>query len=165
MRSVERLAQNLYISPPSIAQAAALGAFDAGEELEANRRVYAANRALLLDELPRAGFTKFAPADGAFYLYCDVSHMTDDAAALAKTLLDEAGVAVTPGIDFDAERGNRYLRFSLCGNDGRHGRGGAASAGLGRARPLTAFLTGTRARWRRIGVGRPVSLPNSGADG
>jgi aspartate/methionine/tyrosine aminotransferase len=115
VRGVERLAQNLYISPPSIAQAAALGAFDAGEELEANRRVYAANRALLLEELPKAGFTKFAPADGAFYLYCDVSHMTADAAVLAKTLLDEAGVAVTPGSDFDAERGNRFLRFSYAG--------------------------------------------------
>ena len=61
MRVVERLAQNLYISPPAIAQAAALGAFDADEELEANRRVYAANRALLLEELPKAGFAKFAP--------------------------------------------------------------------------------------------------------
>jgi aspartate/methionine/tyrosine aminotransferase len=115
VRSVERLAQNFYISPPSIAQVAALGAFDAGEELEANRRIYAANRALLLDELPRAGFTKFAPADGAFYLYCDVSHMTGDAAELAKTLLDKAGVAVTPGTDFDADRGNRFLRFSYAG--------------------------------------------------
>jgi aspartate/methionine/tyrosine aminotransferase len=114
-RGVERLAQNLYISPPSIAQAAALGAFDAGEELEANRRVYAANRALLLEELPKAGFMKFAPADGAFYLYCDVSQMTADAGELAKTLLDEAGVAVTPGTDFDAERGNRFLRFSYAG--------------------------------------------------
>jgi len=115
VRGVERLAQNLYISPPSIAQAAALGAFEAGEELEANRRVYAANRVLLLEELPKAGFTEFAPADGAFYLYCDVSQMTADAAVLAKTLLDEAGVAVTPGTDFDAERGNRFLRFSYAG--------------------------------------------------
>jgi aspartate/methionine/tyrosine aminotransferase len=115
VRSIERLAQNLYISPPSIAQAAALGAFDAGEELEANRRAYAANRTLLLEELPKAGFTTFAPADGAFYLYCDVSQLTDDAAALAKTLLDDAGVAVTPGIDFDAERGNGFLRFSYAG--------------------------------------------------
>jgi aspartate/methionine/tyrosine aminotransferase len=115
VRGVERLAQNLYISPPSIAQAAALGAFEAGEELEANRRVYAANRMLLLEELPKAGFTEFAPADGAFYLYCDVSQMTADAAVLAKTLLDEAGVAVTPGTDFDVERGNRFLRFSYAG--------------------------------------------------
>jgi aspartate/methionine/tyrosine aminotransferase len=113
--AVERLAQNLYISPPSIAQAAALGAFDATEELESNRRVYAANRELLLKELPKAGFSSFAPADGAFYLYCDVGQITDDAGLLARRLLDEAGVAVTPGIDFDAERGNRYLRFSYAG--------------------------------------------------
>jgi aspartate/methionine/tyrosine aminotransferase len=115
VRSVERLSQNLYISPPAIAQAAALGAFDAGEELEANRRAYADNRALLLAELPKAGFTSFAPADGAFYLYCDVGDVTGDAAALARSLLQEAGVAVTPGTDFDAQRGNRYLRFSYAG--------------------------------------------------
>jgi aspartate/methionine/tyrosine aminotransferase len=112
VRPIERLAQNLYISPPAIAQAAALGAFDAGDELEANRLAYAANRQLLLDELPKAGFSNFAPPDGAFYLYCDVSDITEDAAAFAGTLLAEAGVAVTPGIDFDAERGNRFLRFS-----------------------------------------------------
>jgi aspartate/methionine/tyrosine aminotransferase len=117
MRPIERLAQNLYISPPAIAQAAALGAFDAGEELEANRTAYAANRALLLEELPKAGFSNFAPPDGAFYLYCDVSDITEDAAALAGTLLAEAGVAVTPGIDFDAERGNRFLRFSYAGTN------------------------------------------------
>jgi aspartate/methionine/tyrosine aminotransferase len=115
VRTIERLAQNLYISPPAIAQVAALAAMDAGEELEANRSIYAANRALLLEELPKAGFRNFAPADGAFYLYCDVSSMTEDAAALARRLLDEAGVAVTPGIDFDAARGNRFLRFSYAG--------------------------------------------------
>ena len=115
VRVIERLAQNLYISPPAIAQAAALGAFDAEAELEANRQSYAANRALLLEALPAAGFTTFAPADGAFYLYCDVSGMTSDAAALAKILLDEARVAVTPGTDFDAERGHRFLRFSYAG--------------------------------------------------
>jgi aspartate/methionine/tyrosine aminotransferase len=117
MRPIERLAQNLYISPPAIAQAAALGAFDAGDELEANRLAYAANRQLLLDELPKAGFSNFAPPDGAFYLYCDVSDITEDAAAFAGTLLAEAGVAVTPGIDFDAERGNRFLRFSYAGTN------------------------------------------------
>jgi aspartate/methionine/tyrosine aminotransferase len=115
MRRVERLAQNLFISPPAIGQAAALGAFSAQDELEANRRLYAANRELLLNELPKAGFASFAPPDGAFYLYCDIAHMTDDAAALAKNLLDAVGVAVTPGIDFDAERGNRFLRFSYAG--------------------------------------------------
>lgn len=119
MRCVERLTQNLYISPPSIAQVAALGAFGARDELETNRAVYAANRELLLRELPKAGFSGFAPADGAFYLYCDVSQFLTacggDAASLARTLLDDAGVALTPGIDFDAQRGGRFLRFSYAG--------------------------------------------------
>lgn len=115
VRAVERLAQNLYIAPPAIAQAAALGAFDGMDELEANRRVYADNRAFLLDALPQAGFTQFAPPDGAFYLYCDVSHMTNDATAFAKAMLEEAGVAATPGVDFDSERGHRYLRFCYAG--------------------------------------------------
>jgi aspartate/methionine/tyrosine aminotransferase len=115
VRPIERLAQNLYISPAAIAQTAALGAFDGLDELEANRASYARNRDLLLDVLPHAGFRDFAPADGAFYLYCDVSGITDDAAALARTLLEEADVAVTPGTDFDAEGGHRFLRFSYAG--------------------------------------------------
>jgi len=115
VRVLERLAQNLYISPPAVAQAAALGAFDGMDELEANRRVYAQNRALLLDELPKAGFESFAPADGAFYLYCDVSSMTNDSHAFARAMLEETGVATTPGIDFDAERGHRFIRFSYGG--------------------------------------------------
>jgi aspartate/methionine/tyrosine aminotransferase len=113
--AIERLAQNLYISAPAIAQAAALGAFDGLDELDANRAVYEANRALLLEELPKAGFTSFAPADGAFYLYCDVSEMTNDAVSFAKAMLEEAGVATTPGVDFDAERGHRFLRFCYAG--------------------------------------------------
>jgi aspartate/methionine/tyrosine aminotransferase len=113
--AIERLAQNLYISAPAIAQAAALGAFDGLEELEANRAVYEANRALLLEELPKAGFSAFAPADGAFYLYCDVGEMTNDAVAFARAMLEETGVATTPGLDFDAERGHRFLRFCYAG--------------------------------------------------
>jgi aspartate/methionine/tyrosine aminotransferase len=109
------LAQNLYISAPAIAHAAALGSFDGLDELDANRAVYEANRALLLEELPKAGFTSFAPADGAFYLYCDVSEMTNDAVSFAKAMLEEAGVATTPGVDFDAERGHRFLRFCYAG--------------------------------------------------
>lgn len=115
VRVLERLAQNLYISPPAVAQAAALGAFDGMDELEANRRVYAQNRKLLLDELPKAGFRSFAPADGAFYMYCDVSSITDDSHALACAILKETGVATTPGVDFDAERGIHFIRFSYAG--------------------------------------------------
>lgn len=116
VRVVERLAQNLYIAPPAIAQLAALGAFDAREELEANRAVYAANRQLLLAELPKAGFIDIVPADGAFYLYANVAHLTDDALEFCGRMLREAGVAATPGIDFDATRGHHYVRFSYAGS-------------------------------------------------
>jgi aspartate/methionine/tyrosine aminotransferase len=116
VRPIERLAQNLYISPPAIAQVAALAAFDARGELEANRRVYQANRELLLAGLPDAGFTALVPADGAFYLYADISDLTNDSVAFAARMLTETGVATTPGVDFDAERGARYLRFSYAGS-------------------------------------------------
>ena len=111
----ERLQQNLFISPPAIAQVAALGAFDGIEELEANRRVYEANRALLLAELPKAGFDAIVPADGAFYLYADVSRLTGDSLDFSRRMLIEAGVAATPGLDFDAGRGAGFLRFSYSG--------------------------------------------------
>ena len=115
VRPLERLAQNLYISPPAISQHAALGAFDAIDELEAIKAVYAENRALLLNELPDAGLPTLSPADGAFYLYADVSHLTDDSAAFATSMLAEIGVAITPGIDFDPERGRDYVRLSYAG--------------------------------------------------
>lgn len=115
VRTVERLAQNLYIAPPTTSQVAALGAFDGIEELEANKRVYAANRELLLNELPKVGFDRIVPADGAFYLYVDVSRFTDDSLAFAKQMLEEAGIAATPGVDFDETRGRRFLRFSYSG--------------------------------------------------
>jgi aspartate/methionine/tyrosine aminotransferase len=116
VRVVERLAQNLFIAPPAISQSAALAAFEAVEELEGNRRVYAANRELLLNELPSAGFDKIVPADGAFYLYADVSARTVDSPALARAILADAGVAVTPGSDFDEARGSQFLRFSYSGS-------------------------------------------------
>ncbi len=115
VRPMERLAQNLYISPPSISQVAALGAFDAIEELEAIKRGYAENRALLLNELPAAGLSRILPADGAFYLYADVSELTDDSASFARAMLREIGVAITPGIDFDPVRGGRFVRLSYAG--------------------------------------------------
>jgi aspartate/methionine/tyrosine aminotransferase len=115
LRPVECLAQNLFISPPSLSQYAALAAFDCTPELEDNRRRYAANRALLLDELPKAGFERFAPADGAFYLYAEVGHLTNDSAEFCRRILAETGIAITPGIDFDPRRGHRTVRFSFAG--------------------------------------------------
>ena len=112
VRLVERLAQNLFICPPHAAQVAALGALQSTPELEANLAVYTANRALMIEGLPDAGFTAFAPPDGAFYVYADVSAHTSDSLSFAREILDEAGVAVTPGLDFDPVRGHQTLRFS-----------------------------------------------------
>lgn len=112
VRKVERLAQNMFICAPHASQVAALGAMGCHDELEANMAVYRANRQLMIDGLPKAGFDKFAPPDGAFYFYVDVSDYTEDSRALAREILDEAGVAVTPGLDFDPVRGATTLRFS-----------------------------------------------------
>lgn len=112
IRTVERLAQNMFICPPHASQIAALAALDCIDELEANRATYAENRRLMLEGLPKAGFTRIAPPDGAFYIYADVSDLTGDSLAFARELLDRAGVAVTPGLDFDPVRGRRTLRFS-----------------------------------------------------
>jgi aspartate/methionine/tyrosine aminotransferase len=112
VRPIERLAQNMFICAPHASQVAALHALDAGDELEANRRVYAENRRLLLEGLPSVGFDRIAPPDGAFYVYADVSELTDDSLSFASRILAEAGVAVTPGLDFDPERGGTTLRFS-----------------------------------------------------
>lgn len=112
VRGIERLAQNMFICPPHASQVAALGALDSIDELEANLAVYAKNRALMLEGLPKAGFTRIAPPDGAFYVYADVSDFTGDSLAFAAEILRETGVAVTPGLDFDPARGGRTLRFS-----------------------------------------------------
>ena len=112
VRQVERLAQNMFICAPHAAQIAALAAMDAPEELEANMAVYRENRRLMIEGLPKAGFDRIAPPDGAFYVYADISHLTEDSRAFARAILDEAGVAVTPGLDFDPERGGGTLRFS-----------------------------------------------------
>lgn len=119
VRPIERLAQNLFICAPAISQYAALSAFDAYDELEANKAAYRTNRGLLLEELPKAGFTNILPADGAFYLYADVRHLTDNSAELAKKILEDCGVAVTPGVDFDETRGSQYLRFCYSGTTSR----------------------------------------------
>ncbi len=112
VRLIERLAQNMFICAPHASQVVALAAMECGPELEANLAVYRENRRLMLEGLPQAGFTRIAPPDGAFYIYADVSEYTDDSRAFAAEILEEAGVAVTPGLDFDAARGHRTLRFS-----------------------------------------------------
>lgn len=112
---MERVAQNLYISSNVVSQRAALAAFDCGEELEGNVELYRRNRDILLDALPRAGITEMAPADGAFYIFANVSRFTNDSMDFCARLLAETGVAVTPGIDFDTEEGHAYVRISFAG--------------------------------------------------
>lgn len=115
MRAVECLAQNLFISPPTLSQHAGAAVFDCHDELRENVARYARNREVLLDRLPAAGFDKLAPADGAFYIYADVARRTNDSTAFCKRMLAETGVAATPGVDFDAQRGNAFVRFSFAG--------------------------------------------------
>ncbi len=112
VRVIERIAQNMFICAPHASQIAALAAMDCEGELQANMDVYRANRILMLDGLKAAGFTTFAPPEGAFYVYADVSALTNDSRALAAEILEKAGVAVTPGLDFDPIRGHKTLRFS-----------------------------------------------------
>ncbi len=115
LRPIDCLAQNLFIAPPSLSQHAAVAAFACGAELDANVTRYAANRALLLEELPKAGFARFAPPDGAFYLYADVADLTNDSRDFCARMLREIGVACTPGIDFDQARGHATLRLCFAG--------------------------------------------------
>ena len=115
VRPVECLAQNMFISAPHIAQIAAEAAFDCTGELEANIAAYRRSRDLLVAALPAAGFGNLSPAEGAFYLYADVSDRTDDSRDFCRRMLEEAGVAASPGVDFDRARGHRYVRFSYCG--------------------------------------------------
>ncbi|MEM7471004.1 MAG: aminotransferase class I/II-fold pyridoxal phosphate-dependent enzyme [Pseudomonadota bacterium] len=112
VRRIERLAQNMFICAPHAAQVAALGALSSRDETEEMLQVYARNRALMLDGLPSAGFDKIAPPDGAFYIYADVSEHTSDSLAFCREVLNEAGVAITPGLDFDPHRGHQTVRFS-----------------------------------------------------
>ncbi len=112
IRRLESLMQNFFICAPHASQVAALAALDAKDELDANLSVYRRNRELLLEGLPKAGLKSFAPPDGAFYVYVDVSDLTDDSFALAEDILEKAGVAVSPGVDFDPFRGRQMLRMS-----------------------------------------------------
>ena len=115
LRSVECLAANFFISPPTLSQFGAEAAFDCHDELQANVTRYAANREVLLNELPAAGLDDLAPADGAFYIYADVARYTNDSVTFCQRMLKEIGVASTPGPDFDTARGHHTLRFSFAG--------------------------------------------------
>jgi aspartate/methionine/tyrosine aminotransferase len=123
MDSVFRLAGNFTICPPALSQVAAVAAFDAYDELDANVARYAENRAMLLDALASIGITKIAPPDGAFYIYADVSEWTDDSIGWAGRLLDDAGVAVAPGVDFDPVDGGRFIRLCFAGDGAEIARG------------------------------------------
>jgi aspartate/methionine/tyrosine aminotransferase len=118
LRAADCLAGNFTVCPPAVAQRAALGAFDATSYAEADAHVarYARNRDLLLDGLPRLGVTRLAPADGAFYVYAEVSHLADDSMELTYRLLADIGLAVAPGLDFDPVDGHRWIRFSCAGS-------------------------------------------------
>jgi aspartate/methionine/tyrosine aminotransferase len=115
VRPVERLAQNLFISPPHVSQIAAEAAFDCAAELDANVARYRRSRALLLEALPQAGFARLSPADGAFYLYADIAERTNDSRDFCARMLAEAGIAAAPGVDFDRVAGHQSIRFSYCG--------------------------------------------------
>ena len=114
-RSVECLAQNFYISPPALSQSAAIAAFSCRAELDRHVARYRVNRDLLIRSLSAAGLARVAPAEGAFYLYADISHLTRDSEGFCRRLLAETGVAVTPGLDFDPADGGGWVRFSFAG--------------------------------------------------
>ncbi|HQT83563.1 MAG: 1-aminocyclopropane-1-carboxylate deaminase [Acidiphilium sp. 37-64-53] len=114
IRPVECLAQNFFICAPHISQTAAFAAFDCHAELQSRHTGYARSRALLLDALPRAGFDRLSPADGAFYLYADISGTLQDSTDFCRSLLHDQHIAATPGHDFDPARGGDFVRFSYC---------------------------------------------------
>ena len=116
VRAVERLQQNLAISVPTLSQIAAEAAFDGRAELEDIKHSYQENRRILLDGLPKAGLGSFLPVDGGFYLYADVSQFSSDSFAFASRMLEEAGVAVTPGVDFDPVHGKNFIRLCYAGS-------------------------------------------------
>ena len=109
---------NLFLTPPSLSQKAGLIAFDCRDELEANIATYATNRELLLAALPALGLARIAPPDGAFYIWADIGHLTDDAMGFCIRLLEDTGIATAPGIDFDPVDGHRFIRFSFAVSTG-----------------------------------------------
>lgn len=119
LRSFESLLQNFFISPPAISQHAAIEVFDCLDELDEVVAGYARNRALMLDALPKAGFDNLSPSEGAFYIYADVSRLTNSSEQFCKDMLEQTAVSCVPGHDFDREQGARFMRFSFCGKEDR----------------------------------------------
>ena len=117
IRPMECLSQNFFISAPTHSQLAAIAAFDSYDDAEANIKRYARNRSILMNELPSAGISNFAPADGAFYIYADVSNLTNSSNKFCKDMLNDIGVACTPGLDFDPLRGGSNIRLSFAGSE------------------------------------------------
>ena len=115
VRSIERLAQNIYISAPELSQLAACAAFDSTSELEAIKSSYASNRQQLLQRLEKIGFDEILPVDGAFYIYAGIRNFSNDSMDFATRMLREAHVAATPGVDFDRVNGSNFIRFSFAG--------------------------------------------------
>jgi len=116
VRPIDRLQQNFAISVPTLSQIAAQAAFDGHAEMEAVKHGYEENRRILVEGLPGVGLDKFLPVDGAFYLYADVSKFTNDSFDFAKRMLEQAGVAATPGVDFDPFEGSKFIRFCYAGS-------------------------------------------------
>jgi len=116
---ITRLQQSLYISAPTLSQLAVLKVFDAVDELEQNVEIYKRNRAILMNALPELGFTHLSPVDGAFYVYVDISPRSDDSTEFCRAMLNEIGVAATPGADFDSTQGHKYIRMSFSGATAR----------------------------------------------
>ncbi|MGA0234495.1 MAG: pyridoxal phosphate-dependent aminotransferase [Alphaproteobacteria bacterium] len=114
MRPLERLQGNMTICTPAVSQIAALGALQASEELDALKEGYRRNRTVLQQALIDGGVSEISSPDGAFYLYANVSHLTDDAVELCSRILEETGIAITPGADFDTKRGQHFIRLSYC---------------------------------------------------
>lgn len=104
---------NLFLTPPSLSQHAGLVAMDEHEVLEGHLEVYRRNRALMLEALPGLGLKTIAPPDGAFYIWADIGHLSDDSVAFCEQLLRDTGVATAPGVDFDPVEGRTHMRFSF----------------------------------------------------
>ena len=117
IRPMECLSQNFFISAPTHSQLAAIAAFDTYDDAEENIKRYARNRSILMNELPSAGISSFAPADGAFYIYADISNLTNSSSEFCKDMLNDIGVACTPGLDFDPLRGDSSIRLSFAGSE------------------------------------------------